>query len=546
MAIPEAVSRKSHKKGGGTVKESGVWTRNEKQQDVRHQNIIAAKAITNAVRTSLGPKGMDKMIQDAKGGVIITNDGATILQEMSVAHPTAKMMVELSHAQDVEAGDGTTSVVVICGALLDACQQLVDKGIHPQIIANAFLKAEHKAEEILNEMSVPVDLSDRESLIKNAATSLASKVVSQSASLLAPIAVDAVMKIIDSKNAETVDVRDIRIVKKLGGTVDDCELVNGLVFSQQRISKKANGPTKMQNAKIGLIQFCLSAPKTDMENNIVVKDYQSMDRLLKEERVIIAKMVKHIASTGCNVLFIQKSILRDAVTDLSLDYLAKSKILVVRDIEREDIEFIARTCGCEPAASLDQFTSDVLGHADLVYEDDVGDGDKIVRVTGVKADKTVSVIVRASNGLVLDETERSLHDAICVVRSLVKKKALLPGGGAPEMELSQKLHKWSRSVSGVEQICMRAYAEAFEVIPYTLAENAGMNPIQIVTELRNKHADDNQPDNKYAGINVRKGCITNIMEENVVQPLLVTQSAVKLATETVTMILKIDDIVMCR
>lgn len=302
----------------------------------------------------------------------------------------------------------------------------------------------------------------------------------------------------------------------------------------------------MQNAKIGLIQFCLSAPKTDLENHVVVKDYHSMDRLLREEKIIIAKMVKHIASTGCNVLFIQKSILRDAVTDISLDYLAKSKILVVKDIEREDVEFIARTCGCQPVAALEQFTTDILGHAELVCEEDVGAGDRIVKVTGVQSDKTVSIFVRASNALILDETERSLHDAICVVRSIVKTKALLPGGGAPEMELSQKLLEWSRTLSGHNEICVRAYAEAFEVIPYTLAENAGLNPIQIVTELRNKHADSSDSRCKYFGINVRKGCIANILEENVVQPLLVTQSAVKLATETVMMILKIDDIVMCR
>eukprot|EP00922_Rhytidocystis_sp_ex-Travisia-forbesii_P060590 GHVS01089827.1.p1 GENE.GHVS01089827.1~~GHVS01089827.1.p1 ORF type:complete len:541 (-),score=71.81 GHVS01089827.1:1162-2784(-) len=531
-------------KASASTKGCDVFKRNERTKDVRHQNIVAAKAVADAVRTSLGPKGMDKMIQDSQGGVIITNDGATILKQMSVTHPIARMLVELSKAQDVEAGDGTTSVVIMAGAFLEACEMLLDKGIHPQAIAQAFSDAIVKVEEVLQHMSVPLDLTDRETLIKGASTALNSKVVSQSAPLLAPMAVDAVLKVIDINTAVNVDLNEIRVVKKLGATVDDSELVSGMVFTQQKVARRAGGPTRVSNAKIGLIQFCLSTPKTDMENNITVKDYQAMDRLLREERILLAKMIKHISATGCNVLFIQKSILRDAVTDLSLDYLAKSKILTVRDIERQDIEFIANTIGCDPVASLDEFTADKLGHADLVADEDIGGGGRIVRVTGVKSDaKTVTVLLRASNGLMLDEAERSLHDALCVVRCLVKNRALLPGGGAPEIELSYRLHEWARSLTGVRQYCVKAYADALELIPYTLAENGGLNPIQIVTELRNRHS---QKGETTAGINVRKGTISNILEENVVQPLLVTLSAVKLATETVMMILKIDDTVMCR
>eukprot|EP00922_Rhytidocystis_sp_ex-Travisia-forbesii_P060592 GHVS01089831.1.p1 GENE.GHVS01089831.1~~GHVS01089831.1.p1 ORF type:complete len:543 (-),score=76.31 GHVS01089831.1:196-1824(-) len=539
-----ATSSQPAAKPSRSSKGNDVFNRNERTKDVRHQNIVAAKAVADAIRTSLGPKGMDKMIQDGQGGVIITNDGATILKQMAVSHPTARMLVELSKAQDIEAGDGTTSVVILAGSMLDACELLLNKGIHPQAIAQAFSEALGKVEPILLGMASLLDLTDRESLIKGASTALNSKVVSQNAPLLAPMAVDAVLKVIDINTAVNVDLNEIRVVKKLGATVDDSELVSGMVFTQQKVARRAGGPTRVANAKIGLIQFCLSTPKTDMENNITVKDYQSMDRLLREERLILAKMVKQISSTGCNVLFIQKSILRDAVTDLSLDYLAKSKILVVRDIERDDVEFIAKTIGCDPVASLDEFTADKLGHAELVADEDIGGGGRIVRVTGVKAEaKTVTVLLRASNGLMLDEAERSLHDALCVVRSLVKNRALLPGGGAPEIELSHSLHQWARSLTGVQQHCVKAYADALELIPYTLAENGGLNPIQIVTELRNRHA---QKGEKTAGINVRKGTISNILEENVVQPLLVTLSAVKLATETVMMILKIDDTVMCR
>eukprot|EP00443_Scrippsiella_acuminata_P002763 CAMPEP_0115265856 /NCGR_PEP_ID=MMETSP0270-20121206/51165_1 /TAXON_ID=71861 /ORGANISM="Scrippsiella trochoidea, Strain CCMP3099" /LENGTH=541 /DNA_ID=CAMNT_0002681929 /DNA_START=73 /DNA_END=1696 /DNA_ORIENTATION=+ len=515
----------------------------EKGADVRATNILAARAVADTVRTSLGPKGMDKMIQDPKGEVIISNDGATILQQMKLSHPTAKMMAELSKAQDVEAGDGTTSVVVIAGALLGAAERLLSKGIHPQTITEAFLMAAEKADEVLQEMSVPVDLSNRDQLLQSATTSLNSKVVSQNSDLLAPIAVDAVLKVIDPATATNVDLSDIRLVKKIGGTADDTELVEGLVLTQ-KISKVAGGPRRVENAKVGLIQFCLSAPKTDMESNIQVRDYSQMDRLLREERTIIAKMVKQIAKTGCNVLLVQKSILRDATTDLSLDFCAKAKILVVRDVERDDIEFISRILGVEPVASIDHFTADKLANAGLVCEEAVGSEGSIVRFTGLSSGPSqggcVSVLVRASNQLLLDETERSIHDALCVVRSLVKRKALIPGGAAPEMEVSQKLATWARTIGGIPAVCIEQYAQALELVPYTLAENAGLQPVEIVTKLRAAHAQGD----KFAGINVKKGCITNIYEEKVVQPLLVSSSSMKMATETVRMILKIDDIVI--
>mmetsp|Transcript_4094 Transcript_4094/g.11961 ORF Transcript_4094/g.11961 Transcript_4094/m.11961 type:complete len:534 (-) Transcript_4094:609-2210(-) len=516
----------------------------EKGIDVRSKNILAARAVADTVRTSLGPKGMDKMIQDPKGEVLISNDGATILQQMKLTHPTAKMMMELSKAQDVEAGDGTTSVVVIAGALLQAAERLLSKGIHPQTITEAFLQAAEKAEEVLTSVALPVDLGNRDQLLQSAKTSLNSKVVSQSSEELASIAVDSVLKVIDPSTATNVDLSDVRLVKKLGGTTDDTELVDGLVLTQ-KVARVAGGPTRVENAKIGLIQFCLSAPKTDMESNIQVRDYAAMDRLLREERTILAKMVKQIAKTGCNVLLVQKSILRDATTDLSLDFCAKAKILVVRDIERDDIEFISKMLGVEAAASLETFTTEKLGKAKLVYEESLGsDLGSIVRFTGLESGTggCVSVLVRASNQLLLDETERSIHDALCVVRSLVKKKALIPGGGAPEMEVAQKLLQWSRTLGGINAVCIEHYAEALELVPYTLAENAGMHAVEIVTKLRAAHA----AGEKFAGINVKKSIISNMHEEKVVQPLLVSTSSFKMATETVRMILKIDDVVITR
>eukprot|EP01006_Ploeotia_vitrea_P021834 TRINITY_DN54245_c0_g1_i1.p1 TRINITY_DN54245_c0_g1~~TRINITY_DN54245_c0_g1_i1.p1 ORF type:complete len:548 (+),score=73.72 TRINITY_DN54245_c0_g1_i1:49-1644(+) len=514
-----------------------------KQSDVQTSNIAAAKALADLIRTSLGPRGMDKMLVEPKGDVIITNDGATILSKLEVTHPCAKMLVDVSKAQDVEAGDGTSTVVVMCGALLKACQTLLAKNIHPTQIANAFLEGAKAAHSILKDMSVPVNVEDREKLLQAAVTSLNSKIVSQSSNQLAPMAVDAVRSIVKpSKDGAPafVDLNNIKLVKVLGGTIDDTEVVNGMVFSQ-KASKLAGGPTKVANAKIGLIQFQLSPPKTDMENNVIVSDYQQMDRILKEERNYLLNCVKKIAKTGCNVLLIQKSILRDAVTEMSLHFLAQKKIMVVRDIERSDIDFICKTLGCLPAASLDSFSAEKLGTASLVEEQTTPDG-KIVKVTGVKNSGTVTMMCRGATKLVVEEADRSLHDALCVIRCLYKKGYLIAGGGAPETELSIKLAEVAKKTPGIAGYCMQAYAEAFEIIPYTLAENAGLQPVTITTDLRNKHIKGEA----NMGINVRKGVVTDMMEERVIQPLLVSSSAVQLATETVAMILKIDDIVPTR
>lgn len=504
--------------------------------------MVAAKAVADLVRTSLGPKGMDKMIVKANDEVIITNDGATILQQIDIMHPAAKMLVDLSKAQDVEAGDGTTTVVVIAGALLQAAMNLLDKGLHPATISEAFLTGSELSVATLKEMAIPLELSDKESLVKSAVTSLNSKVISNHSKKLAPLAVEAVLKICPDLNTEsTVDLDDIRIVKKLGGTVDDTALVDGIVF-EKGASHTAGGPTFIQNPKIGLIEYCLSAPKTNMENSVVVQDYNQIDRLLKEERKYILERLKPIVKSGCNVLLIQKSILRDAVSDLALSFLAKYKIMVIKDIERSEVEFIANTLGLTPVADDQAFTAAKMAQAEVAEEISTPAG-SVVKITGVKnPGKTVSILVRGSNRLLLDEADRSVHDALCVIRSLLKQRFLIPGGSAPEIELSIRLAKAADAMGGLQGYCIREYAKALEVIPYTLAENAGLNPIKTVTELRNRHAAGEM----YTGINVRKGCISDIREEGVLQPLLVTTSALNLATETVRMILKIDDIVAIR
>lgn len=532
---PNTAPTKSSSAGNKTG--SSNFNDREKPKQIRDSNITAAKAVSDAIRTSLGPRGMDKMIQSGNGDVTITNDGATILKQMQVLHPAAKMLVDLSKAQDIEAGDGTTSVVVIAGSLLDASSKLLDKGIHPTTISESFQHAAEKAVEILGDMAIPVELNDRESLLKSATTALSSKIVSQHSMLLAPLAVDAVMKVIDPMVDTNVNMKDIKVMKQLGGTVDDIELIDGLLFKQK--SAGLGGVTRVEKAKIGLIQFCVSPPKTNMDNRIVVSDYTQMDRVLRDERAYLLNIVKQVKKAGCNVLLIQKSILRDGITDLALHFFAKMKIMVIKDIEREDIEFICKTLSCRPVASLDHFVPEALGSADLVEEFQAG-GVKYVKVTGVaNPGKTVTLFLRGSNNLVLEEADRSLHDALCVIRCLVKKRALIAGGGAPEIELSIRLAEYSRTLTGMEAYCVRAYADAFEIIPYTLAENAGLNAIATVTDLRTRHARGE----KNAGINVRKGSVTNILEENVVQPLLVSVSAITLASETVQTLMKIDDIV---
>lgn len=532
------------KAGGDSAKvNSAVYKDKSKPTDIRLSNINAAKAVSDAIRTSLGPRGMDKMIQASNGEVTITNDGATILKQMSVIHPAAKMLVELSRAQDIEAGDGTTSVVVIAGALLDASEKLLQKGIHPTVISDGFQKALQIALQVVEGMSTPVDLTNEDALLKAAATSLNSKVVSQHSTILAPIAVQAiraVMEPIEGGVGARVDLRDVKVIERIGGTVEDTELVQGLVIPHR--AANVNGPHRIEKAKVGLIQFCISPPKTDMDHNVIVSDYAAMDRVLKEERQYILNIVKQIKKAGCTVLLVQKSILRDALSDLAIHFLDKIKTMVIKDIEREDIEFVCKTLGCRPIASLDHFTAENLVNVDLVEEINEPGG-KYIKMTGCSAGgRTVSVVVRGSSGAVVAEAGRSLHDALCAVRCVARRPALLAGGGAPEAAAAAALARAAIAAPGADHYTLRAYSDALEVVPSTLAENAGLNPIETVTELRAAHAAGGGA-GAGAGVNVRRGRVTDMRHEHVLQPLHVTASALALATETVRAILKIDDIV---
>ena len=522
---------------GGTA----AFNPKEKPTQVRASNMAAARAVADVVKTSLGPRGMDKMIQNGKGQVIVTNDGATILKNLQVLHPAARMMVELSEAQDSAAGDGTTSVVVMAGALLAAAESALAKGIHPTTISESFRTAVERASEFVEtEMGLPVDTKNKDALVKCALTSLSSKVVSSSGPHIAGLAAQAILTAAAGTTDGSFELDDIRVVPRLGGTLEDMRLIEGLVLPRA-VNKSAGGPNRMDKARIGLIQFQLSPPKTDMESNIVVADYQQMDRILREERAYILDLCKRIKKTGCNVLLVQKSILRDAVSEMARHYLAKLKILLVEDIERDQIEYLARVLHCRPVADIDSFAEERLASADLVEEVE-DEGAAFIQVIGLPkaaASQAVSVLVRGANQVVLEEAERSLHDALCALKSLLRKPLMIVGGGAAEAHIAVRLAQYAQTVSGASAFCLAAYAEALEVIPCILAENAGQFPVPVLAELKKRHA----AGDVHAGISVRRAAVSDMREEGVFQPAFVTLSALQLATETVCMILKIDDIV---
>lgn len=500
--------------------------------------ILAAKSVADAVQSSLGPLGCDKLIQKKSGEVIITNDGATILKHMGAAHPAAKLMVSMSQAQDVAAGDGTTSVVLFAGAFLTAAKILLEKKLHPSVVSDALKLTSEESVKIIDAMKIPFTLDQKQILVEAAQTSLSSKLASNWTDILAPIAVECVLKILDG---DQVDLRDIRVVQKVGGVLDDSELIDGIVFTH-KIQKNAEHSSLIENAKVALIQFQISPPKTDMESQVILSDYNQIDRVQREQRSYIIKLVNAIAKTGANVILLQKSILREAISDLALHFLSKKGILVVKDVDREEVDFVCRTLGCQPIASVEGLSAEKLGYAGKVEEVRTSGG-SIVRITGLKTvSKTVTVLLRGSNELMIGEAERSLHDAFCVIRSLCYERFLLPGGGAAEVEIAVKLAKKADEIGGEIGHCMGIFADCLDVVPYTLAENAGLNPLEVVTALREAHLKGN----KNHGVSVKYHGSSDMEKENVLQPYLVTKSAITFASETVRMILKVDDILATR
>jgi thermosome len=511
------------------LKEGSTRTRGREAQ---HNNIMAARIIAETVRSSLGPRGMDKMLVDSFGDVTITSDGRTIIDEMDVQHPAAKMMLEVAKAQDNEVGDGTTTAVVLAGELLAKAENLMDKDIHPTIIIDGYKRAMEKALETLENIAIPVDLSSIDFLKKVAMTSMASKFVAEHREYLAELAVRAVLQVAEKVGDKyKVDVDDVKVEKKPGESIRDTILVNGIVLDKEVVHPGM--PKRVENAKIALLDTPLEIEKTEFDAKIYIENPEQMDAFLKREETMLKEMVEKLAAVGANVVLCQKGI-----DDVAQHFLARKGILAVRRVKKSDMEKLAKATGGRIITNLDDMTPADLGYASLVEERKIGD-DKMTFVEGCKNPRSVTILIRGASERVVDEAERSIHDAVCVVRDVVEEPKILAGGGAPELEVARVLKKYAEALPGKEQLAVKSFAEALETIPATLAENAGLDIIDILSELRAKH----EKGETWAGIEVVSGKVQDMRDAGVFEPLSVKKQVVKSATEAASMILKIDDVI---
>ena len=508
-------------------------TTETKGNQAQRNNIIAAKTIADIVRTSLGPRGMDKMLVNSLGDVTITNDGATILKEIDVQHPAAKMMVEISKATDNEVGDGTTSTVVLAGSLLSKAEDLIAKDVHPTVIVDGYRMASEKAIEVLKEASTKVDPTDRQVLGKIARTSMASKLVSINADPLSRIVIDAVLAVAEKlgDNNFKVDADNIKVEKKAGGSIDDTKLIQGIVLDKEVVHGAM--PKRVENAKIALLNAALEIEKTEMSAEIRISDPHQMQMFLEEENRMLKSMVDKISAAGANVLLCQKGI-----DDLAQHYLAKANILAVRRAKESDMNNLAKATGGRVLSNIDEISTADLGYAKLVEERKV-ETDKWVFVEGCKNPKAVSILVRGGSQRVVDEAERSVHDAIMAVKDVVEYPYITVGGGAPEVYISQKIREWTSSLSGRSQLAAERFGDSVEEVAIALAENAGMDPLDTQTQLRAK-AVLAKP--KY-GVDVINAKVADMVAKDVYEPLRVKEQVISAATEASSMILRIDDVI---
>lgn len=498
-------------------------------REAQRSNIMAAKAVAGAVRTTLGPKGMDKMLVDTMGDVVITNDGVTILKEMDIEHPAAKMMVEIAKTQDAEVGDGTTTAVVVAGELLKQAEALLDQEIHPTVIAAGYRDATDKAIEILKAIAVKVTPKDEALLKKIAITAMTGKGSGTSRDDLAGLAVKAVKAVIDEDG--TVDTDNITVEKKVGAGITDSQLVEGVVVDKERLHP--NMPKKVTDAKIALLNAPVEIEKTEVDAKIEITSPDQLQAFLDQEEVMLKGMVENIVKTGANVVFAQKGI-----DDLAQHFLAKAGIYTVRRVKKSDMEKLARATGGRIVTSIHELTKDDLGNAGLVEERKIGD-DKMTFVEECTNPKSVSIILRGGTEHVVDELERAMNDAIRVVGVVVEDKMLVPGGGAPEVELALRLREYAATVGGREQLAIEAFADAMEVIPKTLAENAGLDQIDSLVSLRSQH----EKGVKSSGLDMETGKPVDMLNLGVVEPLRVKTQAIQSAAEAAVMILRIDDVI---
>ena len=518
--------------GGQPVLILKEGTQRTRGKEAQRGNIMAAKVIAEAVKTSLGPRGMDKMLVASFGDVTITNDGATILKEMEVQHPAAKMMVEVSKTQDDEVGDGTTSAVVLAGELVSKAEELIDKDIHPTVIVDGYRRASEKALEILNEIAVKVNPTDKEILKKIASISMATKLITESKDLMSDIAVDAMLQVAEkTPEGYKADVEDVKVEKKSGESMAETRLIQGVVLDKEVVH--SGMPKRVEEAKIALLNCALEVEKTEFDAKINIQNPEEMKAFLDEEEKMLRDMADKVGKSGANVLICQKGI-----DDVVQHFLAKKNIMAVRRASEKDMEKLSRASGAKTVTNIDDLKPSDLGYAKLVEERKIAD-DKVTFIEGCKNARAVAILIRGGTQRFTDEAERSLHDALCVVRDVIRDPRIVAGGGAVEVEVAGQLKRWAEKLSGKEQLAALAFADALEGIALALAENAGLDPLDILVELRASH----EKGQKWTGVDPFEGKTLDMMKANVIEPAAVKEQILKSASEAASMLLKIDDII---
>jgi len=508
-------------------------TERTRGKDAMQNNIAAAKVIAEAVRTSLGPRGMDKMLVDQFGDVVITNDGATILKEIDVQHPAAKMMVEVAKTQDSEVGDGTTTSVILAGELLKRAEKLLAQKIHPTVITEGFRKAADKAVEILDSISVKSGIDDKKGLKDAAMTCMSSKIVVESKDMLADICIGAIEAVAEKENGKwTADIEKVQIQKKEGDMIDDTSLIKGIILDKEVVSPGM--PKSVKDAKILLIQSAIEIEKTEFDAKLQITSPEQIQQFLDEEEKMLRTMVDKIVNSGANVVICQKGI-----DDMAQHFLARANVMAVRRVKKSDLEKLSSATGAMIITNLDDISPDTIGYAGLVEERKIMN-DSWIFIEECKDPKSVVILIRGGTELIIDEVDRALHDALCVVRDVVEDEKIVGGGGAPEIETAIQLRKFASTLGGREQLAVEVFADSLDIIPKTLAENAGLDQIDVLMQLRAAH----QAGDKFAGTDLETGnVIKNMMEIGVVEPTAVKVQAIKSSTEATSMILRIDDVI---
>ncbi len=512
------------------LKESALQ---QKGRDAQQNNITAAKLVADLVKSSLGPRGLDKMLVDSLGDVTITNDGATILKEIDVQHPAAKMIVEISKTVDNEVGDGTTSSVVFGGTLLAAAEELLKKDVHSSTIVEGFQEAAEKTLEIYGQVAEKISPGDRAELLKVAKTSMESKLISEDSEELAGVVVDAVLSVAAKAKdgGTTVDLDNIKVEKKAGGSIHDTQIVKGIVLDKEIVH--SGMPSKVDNAKMALVDTALEIEKTEMSSEIRITDPAQMQMFLEEENRMLKEMIEKIKQAGASVVICQKGI-----DDIAQHYLAKHGMMAVRRVKESDMTKLAKASGGRVISNIDDLSPGDLGAADVVQQKKV-ESDKWVFIEGCKDARSVSLLIRGGSQRVVDEVDRSIHDALMVTKDVIEKPAIVAGGGAPEAYAAAQLKTWADSFDGREQLAVKKFAEALEAIPLTIAENAGMDPIDTMATLRARQGQGN----KWTGIDARNTEIADMLKKGIVEPVAVKEQIIKSATEAACMILRIDDVI---